>query len=168
MPPAQRLSRCCPLTIRMQSRYNLAELVLVRHLYYVWLQSHGDLGRPLTATRRSLGVSLSPSYEPGRVCSCATCALRCFPPIPRIGVGRVLAHYFSITRPMGPARGFTLFYRFPMILSLRYVRIRLLSFHFVWTLGVFENRLRAFSDCVSVCISAPTITGPVVLCLEDL
>ena len=27
---------------------NLAQLV-VRHLYYVWLQSHGDLGRPLTA-----------------------------------------------------------------------------------------------------------------------
>ena len=79
---------------------------------------------------------------------------------------RVLAHYFSITRLMGPARGFTLFYRFPMILSLRYVRIRLLSFHFVWTLGVFENLLRAFSDCVSVCISAPTITGAGKSCVS--
>ena len=50
---------------------------------------------------------------------------------------------------------------FPLlyVLSLRYVRTPLLSFHFVWTLGVFENLLRAFLDCVSVCISAPTITG---------
>ena len=34
-----------------------------------------------------------------------------------------------------------------------------LSFHFVWTLDAFENLLRVLFDCVSVCISAPTITG---------
>ena len=41
--------------------------------------------------------------------------------------------------------------------------------HFVWTLGMLENLLHALFDCVSVCISAPTITGAgSVLCLEDL
>ena len=70
----------------------------------------------------------------------------------RIGVGRVRGRSFTLA--MLACYSPSLY-----VLSLRYVQTPLLSFHFVWTFGVFENLLRTFLDCVSVCISAPTITG---------